>query len=166
MSGNLSWYQKHLGVPTPQAPAAPQAVPQFLPGPNGQVYRVVPEAPQQQPQPYGQGPQLEAPIGQIHASDAARLWKGTYAAQTAAGRCPHCNSGNWFAKLQNRPGHCFDCGYRDTSYPSEGPMVSGPVQDDGNGLIRVGGEKIPVVQARSAVYTSPTSRGQGFQIIR
>lgn len=160
MSGNLSWYQKQLGVSTPQAPVAPRAVPQFLPGPDGRVYRVSPveDQPLQfQPQ-YGQGPSMEAPIGQIHLTDAVRMWKGSRGAQVDSSRCPECNSANYFDKIPGNSkaaGRCYDCGYssREDLRPSRpmAALTSGPssgVRNDG--------------QARSPQYTSPMAQGQGF----
>lgn len=159
MSGNLSWYQKHLGTPTPRVVAPPQAVPQFLPGADGRVYRVVPEDPQYQTQPaYGPGPRLEAPLGEINVSDAVRAWKGSRAAQLQTARCPECNSNDFLSKIPGAPsaaGRCYSCGYstREDLRPST-PLAAltsnSQVRNDG--------------RARSAQYQSSMANGQGFGI--
>lgn len=151
---NVDWYRNKLGR-TPRSLAEPRAVPRFSPdgaAPGPPPWQAPPQAP-------------DVPIGQLHAGDAVRYWKGTAAAQTRNdGRCPHCGSGNYFATLRagtmdghagesgkESQGHCFDCSYRNGRGPTLQPNSS-------MRAIR-GGEAVPTQLARSPNVASMGPQG-------
>lgn len=166
---SLDWYRKNL---VPRLPVSARQPTRFEVGPQG-AYRPLgeqqPYSIQQQPPPYPTG---QAPIGQLLAGDAFRLWRGTADGQKSNGYCPNCGSPNYFETIHAAApagdpnlgmdtgggeqgklsqGHCFDCGHRNGR---GGPTL----QSSGVRMGRIEGE-VPTFQARSARPLDPDAGG-------
>lgn len=156
------WWAKKLQGGAPQPPQAPR---------QGSTPGSTPPLPQQAPRPAHLPPAYQQPqqVPQQYVDEDAPLPEGASAQELVAhnqqrlmtkdyreipkeatalkksgGRCPDCDSGNYFAGTASGGGaHCYDCGY---------PIIqagSGLGALGGSGIIATGGQHA----ARSPQYT-------------
>lgn len=161
---SIDWYRNKLGA-LPHQPVAPRAVPKFQIGPDGRVAVVGEPLPQETaPSPWQNAPagaglpsQVAAPLGQTHATEAVRYWKGTAGAQMTSGGCPSCGSPNYFPTIQAASetggesgklsmGHCMACGYRNSAGRS---YTATPTMQPRTSLRGIHSDEIPTLEARS-----------------